>query len=326
MSATEFQKVFITGANGFIGRKLAEKFRQQGAQVCGMDMVENLEQNIVKGTLSHPDTWRDMLQGCDLVIHTAAVVSNALSYEQTWQVNVEGTKTVLDEAIACRSVKRFVHISSVAACGFESTTTIDESMPLKTQGHPYRDSKILSEHLVMNYHSQGKIDCTIVRPADVYGPGSRPWVITPIEEMKKNKFIVPKGMFGPVYIDDLVEGIYLAAYKDAGKGQIFIISGDQEVTNTQYFGYLANMLGKHKVPTLPNRLLNSVAFLNESLFHLFGKTTEINPNTMKMLSRPCADYSHAKAQALLGYQPKVSLSDGMENSRQWLQDNGYLQS
>lgn len=324
MTTTQYKKVFITGANGFIGRKLAEKFNLLGAQVCGMDMAADAERNIVQGNLASPEKWRDILVGCDLVIHTAAVVSNALSYEQTWQVNVLGTKTILDEAIACGSVKRFIHLSSVAACGFEATSTIDETMPLKTHNHPYRDTKITSEHLVMNYQSSGQVDCTIIRPTDVYGPGSRPWIITPIEELKRGKFIIPTGMFGPIYIDDLIDGIALAAEKEAGIGQIFILSGGIEVTNQEFFGHLAHMLGKNKVPSLPNSFLKVYAGINEFIVNLFGKTTEINPNTIKMLSRPCADYSHKKATDLLGFKPKISLDEGMIRSKQWLLENDYL--
>ena len=324
MTTPTYKKVFITGANGFIGKKLMEKYRQTGCDVCGMDMVADDKNDVVAGNLSNPAAWREALSGCDLVIHTAAVVSNALSYDQTWQVNVQGTKIVLDEAIACGSVKRFVHISSVAACGFEATSAIDETMALKTHNHPYRDTKITSEHLVMNYQSSGLLDCTIIRPADVYGPGSRPWIITPIEELKKGKFMVPTGMFGPIFIDDLIEGIFLASTKDAGKGQIFILSGEGEVTNQEYFGYLAKMLGKKKVPSLPNKVLLVVSAINEFFVNMLGKTTEINPNSIKMLSRPCADYSHQKASDLLGYQPKISLEEGMEKSKQWLVDNNYL--
>lgn len=324
MPSSHYKKVFITGANGFIGGKLLEKYKAAGAEVCGMDISGNAENNVVEGDLSIPGKWRDTLKDCDLVIHTAAVVSNALGYDETWQVNVLGTKTVLDECINCGTVKRFIHISSVAACGFEATSTINETMPLKTQNHPYRDTKIASEHLVMNYHSGGELACTIIRPADVYGPASRPWIITPIEEMKKNKFIIPTGMFGPVYIDDLINGIYLCAEHDAGKGQIFILSGDKEISNQEYFGYLSRMLGREKVPTMSNKLLMTIAALNQFTLKLFGKTTEINPNTIKMLSRPCADYSHEKATSLVGYQPEVSLSEGMERSKQWLESNGYL--
>ncbi|MEI6895221.1 MAG: NAD-dependent epimerase/dehydratase family protein [Colwellia sp.] len=324
MSENHYKRVFITGANGFIGKRLIEKYRQAGTEVCGMDMIANADNNVVQGDLAKPEQWRATLSGCDLVIHTAAVVSNALSYQQTWDVNVAGTQIVLDEAIACGTVKRFIHLSSVAACGFEATTTIDETMPLKTTGHPYRDTKITSEHLVMNYQSSGLLDCTIIRPADVYGPGSRPWVITPITELKANKFVVPSGMFGPLYVDDLIDGIFLAAEQKAAVGQIFILSGDEEVTNQVYFGYLAKMLGKKKVTTLPSRLLVVIAAVNENLLKLLGKTTEINPNTIKMLSRPCADYSHKKASDLLGYQPKVSLAEGMARSKQWLRDNNML--
>ena len=134
--------------------------------------------------------------------------------------------------------------------------------------------------------------------------------------MKKKKFLVPaEGMFGPVYVDDLIKGIYLALTRPAASGQIFQLSGFGEVSDLEYFGYLAKMVGLKKVPSVSSKLAIAGTAVFEKAVHLAGKTTEVNPLTMIMLSRPSADYSHAKAKELLGYQPGVTLDEGMQRSR-----------
>jgi nucleoside-diphosphate-sugar epimerase len=320
------KKVFITGANGFIGKTFAAFLKKKGIASCGIDFVANPDANVIAADLFEVDKWRPMLEGCDAVLHAAAVVSNAHSEDETWRVNVLGTQAVLDAASRSANTRRFVHLSSVAALGYEHEGCMDESFALRACGQPYRDTKIASEHLALNYHTSGKMDTCIIRPADVYGPGSRPWVVLPVEEMKKKKFMVPsEGMFGPVYIDDLIEGIYLATIKPEASGQVFILSGFGEVTNLEYFGHLASMVGLKKVPNLPAKLAIAGTTVFEKAVHLVGKTTEINPLTMTMLSRPSADYSHAKATKLLGYKPAVTLEEGMQRCRAWLREQGMVQ-
>jgi len=324
MTDIGYKKVFISGGAGFIGQCLARHFRENGSEICGIDRYALPEFNIEQGELALPSTWKRLLKGCDLVIHTAAVVSNALSYDETWKVNVAGTKALLDATVELGDTKRFVHLSSVAAMGFEHTGLIDEDLPLKTINHPYCDTKITSEHLVLSYHASGKIPCTIIRPADVYGPGSKPWILTPIEELRRKTFMAPEGMFGPVYIDDLINGIYLAAIKKSGEGETFIISGFGEVSNQDYFSYLGKMLNINKIRSMNNTLGIFLTGTAEKLVNLLGKTTEINPNSVRMLSRPSADYSHAKASKLLNYQPQVDLKEGMQHCEQWLKSEGFI--
>jgi nucleoside-diphosphate-sugar epimerase len=319
------KKVFITGANGFIGKAFANYLKKKGIESCGIDFVANPEANVIAADLFTVDKWRPLLEECDAVLHTAAVVSNALSEDETWRVNVLGTQMVLDAASHSGKSVRFVHLSSTAALGFEHEGCMDEFMPLRACGQPYRDTKIASEHLVLNYHSGGKVEGCIVRPADVYGPGSRPWVVLPVKEMQKKKFVVPaEGKFGPVYVDDLLKGIYLAMTKPAAAGQIFQLSGFGEVSNLEYFGYLARMVGLKKVPSVPSKLAIAGTTVFEKAVHLAGKTTDINPLTMIMLSRPSADYSHARAKKLLGYKPAVTLEKGMQRCEAWLRNEGMI--
>lgn len=319
------KKVFITGANGFIGQSMARYLNANGIETCGIDFVEDPNRQIFHADLFAVDSWRELMLSCDTVIHTAAIVSNAATEEDTWRVNVLGTQVVLDEAAKSANKMRFLHFSSVAALGLSHTGEMDENTALRACGQKYSDSKLASEHLVLNYNNAGKVDATIIRPADVYGPGSKPWIVTPISMMKQKKFIVPKeGMFGPVYIDDLIEGCYLALCSQQAIGQIYILSGMGQVSNEAYFSYLAKMLGQTAAKTLSKQVIYPIAFAAERLAHLFGKQTELNPSTVAMLSRPSAQYSHAKASKELAYQPKVSLEEGMARSEVWLREQGML--
>jgi nucleoside-diphosphate-sugar epimerase len=318
--------VFITGANGFIGRALAAHYRDLGASVSGIDFKADPEWGVVVGDLNQPEQWREQLQGVDLVIHTAAVVSNTATMDLAWTVNVLGTRGLLDACVDA-GVKRFLQLSSVAANGFSFPDGVDETYPLRPMGNTYVDTKIASEHVVLAYHGSGAIDCTIVRPGDVYGPGSRPWVILPLEMIKAGKFLLPahgKGIFSPVYIDDLVNGIVLAAGKEEGRGQIFIISGEGGVSCEDFFGYHARMLGDSvKLRTASTRTAILLAESLGGLARLFGLQSELGRGAIDMLSRN-AGYSIEQARKLLGYEPQVSLEEGMRRTQGWAVEAGLV--
>lgn len=319
-------KVFITGASGFIGRALARYYRQQGSAVCGIDFNADPEWGVVAGDLAEPETWRDHLQGVDLVIHTAAIVSNTASMDLAWRVNVKGTADLLN-ACAEAGVKRFVQLSSVAAYGFDYPEDVTEDHPLRPMGNTYVDTKIASEHAVLAFHTGGRLDCTIVRPGDVYGPGSKPWVILPLEMIASGKFLLPahgEGLFSPVYIDDLVRGIALAAGSDAGRGQIYNISGDGPVSCNEFFSYHARMLGGGgKLRTVSTRTAILLAETGRRIVQLFGGQTELGRGAIDMLSRS-AGYSIEKARQQLAYVPDVSLEEGMQRTEAWAREVGYV--
>ena len=102
--------VLITGANGFIARALATRLRELGTTVRGVDLVAAPADDVVAGNTVNPAPWAGQLAGVDVVIHTAALVSNAAPLDKAWEVNVLGTQRVL-RAAAAAGVPRFVHIS-----------------------------------------------------------------------------------------------------------------------------------------------------------------------------------------------------------------------
>ncbi|BFM15321.1 NAD(P)-dependent oxidoreductase [Maricurvus nonylphenolicus] len=321
------KKVFITGAAGFIGKSLMARYRAMGWTAVGIDFNADPEQGIFCGNLLQPAGWSEHLKDCDLVIHTAALVSNTANWDQAWEVNVKGTRQVLDAAIAA-GVNRFLHLSSVAAYGFYFEGCVSEEAPLKPIGNVYVDSKIASEHAVLQAHASGSIDCTIIRPTDVYGPGSRPWVIIPVESIRDNKFILPaygQGRFSPVYIDNLIDGMVLAAEHEEGKGQIFNIGDGVDLTASEFFAHYYQFLGILKpVKTMSLSLAKGLSYVIQLVAKLTGKASEIGPGTMDMLSRT-GSYDISKARQLIGYQPHIDLDAGMERTRVWLVEQGYFQ-
>ena len=66
-----------------------------------------------------------------------------------------------------------------------------EDHPIRPNGVPYVDTKVASEQVVLQAHAAGELACTVVRPGDVYGPGSRPWTFWPVEELARGRLLLP---------------------------------------------------------------------------------------------------------------------------------------
>ncbi len=321
-------KILVTGANGFIGRSLMRRFRDQGVAVCGVDLVADKAWNVVAGNVASAGSWQSQAQGCELVIHTAAVVSNSAPAELYRNVSVGSVRHVIQAAIKA-DAPRVVHLSSIAAYGLDFRDEQVETDAISLlSGYPYCDAKAASEHAALAAHAAGEVACTIIRPGDVYGPGSRPWVLIPLSMMRKNQFFLPahgKGVFSPVYIDNLLDGIEAAALSSAGAGQIYNITDGTQPTCREFFAHHWHWLGrKGTPPLLPTRLASGVVALGAWLLNdVLKQNTEISTGSLAMLKRQ-AGYSIAKAQLQLGYQPKVDLSRGMAMTESWLRSEKMI--
>src|SRR3954454_12715353 len=219
-------KVFISGALGFIGSVLAERYRSDGAEVRGVDVRAEPALGVVAGDIAEEGAWQEHARGCDLVVNTAAYVGFGGELDQVWRVNVLGARRMIDAA-ARGGADRFVQFSSVTTFGFEYPDAVDETYPVRLTGNPYPDSKIASEQVTLQAHVAGDVQATIVRPGDVYGPRSRGWTTLPVRMIKSGQMILPDGghgQIGIVYVDNLVDGVMLAADSEAAVGEIFTIA------------------------------------------------------------------------------------------------------
>ncbi len=330
--------VFVTGGNGFMGRALMERYRAAGVEVRGVDVHPDPDRGVVAGDISDPSTWRDHMRDAEVVVHTAAIVSNNIANDRAWCVNVVGTQRMVDTAAAA-GARRFVQISTMGVARFAQAEPaaaerclpgreLDERWPLMPTGNPYTDTKIAGEHAVLAAHAAGQIDCTVVRPADVYGPGCRPWVLEPIAAMRANRFLLPargQGLFTPIYIDDLVDGIVRAATHPEAVGQIFHLGGESPVTTLEYFGHLSRMLGRTDPPrAVPTPVAIAAAEAARLVARARRRHTELGRGVMQMLSKS-RGVSNAKAHKVLGWWPQVDLAEGMRRVEAWLRDEGHLE-
>ncbi|MFT5923508.1 MAG: nucleoside-diphosphate-sugar epimerase [Paraglaciecola sp.] len=318
------ESILITGANGFIGRSLMDYYRTNGVSVVGVDLQGNGD-DIHEADIAKPETFKELLKSCSVVIHTAALVSNAMSDLDMWRVNVKATSTLI-KAAEEHQVKRFVQISSIVVFGNKAKGELDEEHPVHADGGSYVLTKLASEHTVLSAQTQGNIEVVVIRPGDVYGPGSRPWVILPLEMIKKNQFMLPamgKGYFRPIYIDDLVRGITKAASSDKVAGQILILSCKGNITTKEFFKNHCSWLGKKDPITVPTSVALILSYIVTGISKLFGKANEASAASIYQLSTE-SWYSIDKAERLLGWKPEISLTEGMERSREWAEKQGYL--
>lgn len=316
-------RVFITGASGFIGRALHERYVSDGHEAVGCDLVGDLQRGVVTGDVSEPGAWQDHAAGCHVVIHTAALVSLRMERpEEIWKANVMGTVNAL--AAAERSGARFVHFSSVTVFGFEFPDGVTERYPVRNTYVPYPDSKIASEQVVLQAHVEGRVQCTIVRPGDVYGPRARAWAVIPAELIKARRFTLPgggRGIHSPVYVDNLLDGVVLAAASPEAIGEILTLSDGIGVPYKEFFAPYAELVGRRLI-TLPTPVALAGAALIQRAARLSSGDNEINPGAARYLLRT-GTYSIEKARRVLGWEPRVGVAEGLERTIAWLREEGF---
>jgi nucleoside-diphosphate-sugar epimerase len=315
----------ITGASGFIGRRLLERLRGDGAEVRGVDISTDLNRQVVAGDIAEEGPWQAAAEGSQVVVHLAAATHPAATREVRWRTNVLGTRRVLDAAIAA-GARRFVHVSTVRAYGdTDFPDGVDESYPVRVDGDPYADTKVAAEQVVLQAHAAGEIECTILRAGDVYGPGSRAWTVLPVEAIRAHRFVLPakgRGIFSPLYVDNLVDAlIELGPHPDSA-GRIFNVTDGVGLPCREFFGHYSRMLGRGQPPVLPTLAAIGLAAVPEAAARIGGTDTDSNRAAMRWLARP-GTYSIAQARSL-GYEPAVGIDEGMERTERWLGEHGLL--
>ena len=324
MAQKKPQKVLITGANGFIGNRLLQHYKSQGIAVIGVDLTGNQE-DIFQGDIGQPDSISHLLADCEVVIHTAALVSNAIADADMWRVNVLATHNLV-EAAKKHNVKRFVQISSIVAYGNTAAGELDENHPVHADGGSYVLTKLASEHAVLAATANSAMELVIIRPGDVYGPGSRPWVVLPLEAINKGQFMLPakgEGFFRPIYIDDLIRGIALATTSQQAAGEIINLSCEGYITTAQFFSYHYRWLNKRGPLKVPTSLALFAAATASKIAGVTGGVNEASTATVRQLSTN-SWFSIAKAERLLGWKPEVSLNTGMQASQEWAKSQGLI--
>jgi nucleoside-diphosphate-sugar epimerase len=234
------------------------------------------------------------------------------------RVNVGGTRNVLDAAERA-GAERVLHLSSVVVYGYDEPTEQDEDAFHRTYGIPYIDTKSASDALARR---RGAV---VIRPGDVYGPGSVPWVLRPLELAKSGQLVVPgegDGVMLPTYVDDLVEAVALGL-TEGKPGRPYTAWDGDPVSFEDYFNRIADMVDGRRTRRVPRPLLTAVAGAMEAIANLRGAPPPFTRNAITFIDRR-GTVSTRRIRDELGWAPRVDLDEGMRRTEEWLRAEGLL--
>ncbi len=325
-------KVFVTGGTGFIGGEVVRQLRARGDEVSclvrtpekGRPLAE-LGCRLVPGDLGDTKAIREGMEGCDAVIHAAAMYEVGIPASQRpamREANVGGTERVLRATLEA-GIPKVVYVSTVGIFGNTHGKVVDESYehPGRDFTSSYEETKWEAHQIAKRMIREESLPCTIVQPGGVYGPGDTSSIGELLNQFLSGKMpLLPFPELGIClsHVEDIATGIILAL--DRGKtGETYVISGPV-TTVREAIGVVAGVTGrkapKHALPTPVMRALIPIG-------PLVGKLMGQPPNLRELISS--ADgvtfwASHEKASRELGYEPR-GLEQGL---RETLEVEGKL--
>jgi nucleoside-diphosphate-sugar epimerase len=323
----------ITGASGFLGGRLAQRLLQEGYPVrclvrasSDTSKLEQIGVQIAVGDLTRAASLARAVQGCNYVFHCGALVSDWATTGEIVQTNVAGTRSLLEASVDA-SVRRFIHFSTTDVYGHPNAPAIDESFAQARFRNWYAQTKLSAEAEVRRAERAHALEAVILRPATVYGPGSTDVVGEIARAIRaRNMLLVDGGraVAGLCYVDNLMDAALLALRHESAPGEAFNVSDGLGVTWKEFTDGLADGLGYAKVRwSLPYWLASGLGFSLEHGYRLLRKTTGLH--TAPLLSRQAVqvlgsnqDFSNRKARELLGWEPRVDYSAGLEETLEWL--------
>ncbi|PSB21098.1 oxidoreductase [filamentous cyanobacterium CCP2] len=326
-------KVLVTGANGFTGSYLTKHLLNKGYEVrvlvrksSNMSAIEGLPIEYTYANLADDTPIDDsVMAGIDIVYHIAALYrAENVPQQAFWDINVGGTKKLL-EAAKRANVKRFVHCSTVGVQGEISNPPATEEAPYKP-GDYYQESKRDGEILALNFFKEEGLPGTVVRPVGIYGPGDTRFLklFKYIYNGKFRMFGSGEVLYHLTFVEDLVAGIALAGEKEEALGQIITIGGNGYVTLNELVEKISTVFDK-KVSNLrfPVWPLWFAGLLCEILCKPLGISPPIYRRRVDFFLKDRA-FDISKAKKLLGYEPQVTLEEGLKRTADWYKEQGLL--
>jgi len=255
-------RILVTGADGFIGSHLTEALVRAGQEVrafvfynsfnswgwldrCAPDVAGRFE--VFAGDIRDPHGVHTAMQGCESVLHLAALIAIPYSYHSpdTYvDTNIKGTLNVVNAARAL-GLAKVVHTSTSEVYGTARFVPITEEHPLQGQS-PYSASKIGADQIALSFHQSFGTPVAVLRPFNTYGPrqSARAVIPTIITQLLAGRRRVKLGAVAPTrdfsFVGDTVRGFIAALASDKVVGEVTNIGSSFEIS----IGETARLIGK----------------------------------------------------------------------------------
>lgn len=323
--------VLVTGAAGFTGRHLVGELLDAGAQVFaalrpgGSDAEFDPRVSRRRGDLRSADDCQRLVQGIDTVFHVAAVFRTVgVTRESLFESHVTATQHLI-QAAAEAGARRFVHTSTIGVQGPNPPEQALESDPAAPDDD-YQVTKYEGELAVAACADSVGLPFSIVRPCAIYGAGDDRFlkIIRPIARGQFTMIGRGAGKFHLVHVRDLAAGLMLAGEKDAAVSEVFTIGGERAPTLAAFVDLIARHTGGGMLPLrVPYRLVYWAGYLCEKLCGLIGVEPPLHRRRVKFFASD-RSFDLSKAASRLGYQPSVTLDDGVGALVRWHRERGDI--
>ena len=324
------RKVLVTGASGFVGKRLVARLAAGGACVTAMvrgassEVSSGSNVRVVTADLGSPDTLAEAVAGQATVINCAAGTGrSARSRAEYEAANMSGVEHLLEACVAA-GVERVVHCSTTGVHGRLTRIPVDEDAPLRPNSL-YRRTKLAGERVVRRYVDGGRLDAVVARLTTLYGPGSKCWLNVCRDISRGRGLLVGRGdqPFHVSHVDDVVEGLLCCAMSPRAAGRTYDIGTVPVPTLRGYFETIAGALG---VPFRPRRIPAMPVRCATQLVSWLSPIVGGEPrwwHSADLFIGPRA-YSIDRARTELGFEPRVALRDGVAGMVAWYREQGLL--
>ncbi len=334
----------VTGGAGFVGAALVQALKDRGDQVIALDLAPSCP---VQGVdyrridITDKAAVTEACRGVDTIFHNASLVHTKQNKQDiVWAVNLGGTENML-EAAREHGVKRFIYVSSGSVVyEGKDIENGDESMPYASVSQaPYADSKIAAEKLVLEHNGQHGIATCALRPHVVFGPGDGRFMPALLKQGKSGRLRVQVGrgvwLSDYTYLSNLIDALLLAdealacdGTNSAAAGQAYFITNGEPMPFWDFVRKVAARLGFPPIKyQAPKSLVYAIAAVKEGIDTLKGGTLNAEDGLTRFAIRyMCTHhyFSIDKARRDLGYEPKVSIEEGIERTCQHLEAIGAV--
>jgi len=315
------KKVFVTGADGFIGSHLIELLVEAGAEVRALvyynswndigwlkDVPESTlsKVEIIRGDIRDSDHMRELVKGCEYVMHLSSLIAIPYSYHAPRSyvdTNVTGALNILQACRESDSLTRLVHVSTSETYGTAQYVPINELHPLVGQS-PYSASKIAADKMAESYYLSFGLPVVTARPFNTFGPRQTARAVIPTiaSQLISGKKQLKLGALSPTrdfnYVTDTARGMLALALCPEAEGEVVNIGSGDEWSISETVNMLCDIAGRE------------VEILTDE--------ERIRPEKSEV-NRLLADNS--RITNLSDWTTEVKFNDGLERTYRWIEKN-----